>query len=174
MARLFIALWPPDAVAAALRALCEASGAPCKDAARLHLTLHFLGNLQRAALPRLQSALGLPFEPFELCFQACHRWPQGLLVTEPERLPPALLDLRERLARVLQAAGLRTDGRPFRPHVTLARRRIAPAEGKRQDAPALRWPVQEHCLVESLPGGYRLLQRTTAAGIAVAQSLEGP
>lgn len=114
-----------------------------------------------------------PFEPFELCIQACQRWPQGRPVTEPVPVPPALLDLRARLLRMLQAAGLPSDGRPFRPRVMLARRGIAPADGKRQDAPALRCPVQDQWRAESLPGGYRLLRRTTVAGIALAQSLKG-
>lgn len=163
--RLFIALWPPPALAAALhaRGAQALAGTDARREApeRLHLTLHFLGRVPRHDLPALRAALCLPFTPFELRLGACTRWPSGVVVAEPLSSPPALLALHAALAQTLAALGLPTEARAFRPHVTLARRHAEP----RLDGPAaaapLRWRVRRYVLVESLPGPpavYRVLQ----------------
>jgi len=90
--------------------------------ANLHLTLHFLGELPLSCLPALRVALGVPASAFELRFSACQQWPRGLLVAEPDNVPPALTALHTELALALAASGLRSTSPAFRPHITLARR----------------------------------------------------
>lgn len=171
-ARLFLALWPPVALARELRAWCRAAAGPsaarCMPMARLHLTLHFLGSVPRSRLPALRVALRVPFSPFELRFGGCTRWPQGLLVAEPDSVPPALSALHADLALALTAAGLCSNGLAFRPHVTLARRQTAQSAAVPAQAPPLRWTVQGYALCESLPDRYRQLQRYGPDGAATA------
>ena len=79
-------------------------------------------------------------------------WAQGIAVLEPLVVPPGLLALHAVLARTLQAIGVRTDERPFRPHVTLARHAQGaslPAEGARWSWPEVRAVMTQNC---GIPG----------------------
>jgi 2'-5' RNA ligase len=163
MARLFIALWPGDALRQALRDWRE----PCRGGVgarlvameQLHLTLHFLGNVPSQQVPELRSALRLPFGASELRFSHCERWPGGLLVVSPDAVPAALADLHAALRDVLHRLGLPTEARAFRPHITLARRHAGPIPPAA--SPALHWKVRGYALVESgarAGGGYAVLE----------------
>lgn len=162
-ARLFIALWPGAELRDELAAWCghwhwPAAAKPVA-AHRLHLTLHFIGDVPRARLPALREALRLPFAPFTLALGRPALWPGGIAVLVPERLPPRLLQLHAALGAALQGQALPTEARAYRPHLTLARRAgaaLPPACG-----PRLHWPVRGYVLVESRPqaqGGYQVLQ----------------
>jgi RNA 2',3'-cyclic 3'-phosphodiesterase len=162
--RLFIALWPGEALQQSIAAWQQAwswppHAAPVK-AERLHLTLHFLGNVAAARLPKLAQAMRVPFEPFTLTFGQPEVWPNGVAVVLPDRAPAALLRLHAALGRELAALDLPVDERPYRAHVTLARR----AHGAKPppQGPNLRWRIEEgFVLVRSLPGGagYQVLER---------------
>lgn len=161
-ARLFVGLWPNDATRSELRrwqvACVWPPGARPTSPERLHLTLHFLGQVDRGLLPTLGAALDLPptAPGFALRLGSAAVWPNGVAVLEPLDPPPALFDLHRRLGAALQRCGLPLDPRPFRPHATLARRArgaVLPAAG----LPAVRWRVQGHVLVES-DHGYRVLR----------------
>lgn len=160
-ARLFYALWPDAAVHAALLAHQRAwrwpAGVSLTRPERLHLTLHFLGELPAALLPALADALPRGGEPFELRLAQPALWRGGLAVLLAEQVPPPLRALHAGLGEALQALGLSTDPRPFAPHVTLARRaRHAVPPG--QVEPVV-WPARGAVLVESVrpQGGYRVL-----------------
>lgn len=160
-ARLFIALWPDPAVRVALAAWSEHwqwnAAARRVHAERMHLTLHFLGDVPRALLPALQPALRLPFAPFSLLLGRAAVWRGGIAVLEPERVPQRLHLLHRALGEALRGLALPVETRPYRPHLTLARRAslaLPPAQG-----PQLRWPVRGYALVESLSTmGYEVLQ----------------
>jgi 2'-5' RNA ligase len=122
---------------------------------RLHLTLHFLGQVEAVRLPALASGLRLPpFEPFEITLGLPECWPGGLAVLCPHKLPDSLVRLHRELGVALERLGTPIEPQPFRPHVTLARRAggalAPPAAG------ALRWPVEGYALVQS-ERGYRTL-----------------
>lgn len=162
-ARLFIALWPEAAFASALHAQCGVCTtdprARVVTPERLHMTLHFLGPVPRQQLPALVSALRVPFQPFELSFSRCEQWPHGLLVVVPDTVPPPLVQLHGALAAVLQGLGLPVDERPFRPHLTLARRHAGLCPDMKN--PPLGWRVTAYVLVESQgapAGAYRAVQ----------------
>lgn len=123
--RCFIALGPDDCTRARLAAL----GANLPPArllpADLHLTLAFLGSLTpdheirlRAALAPLARALPvLDGESLEL-------WPQPArprVAVASFSLPAPLRRLVEDTQTIVRGMGLPVEGRPFRPHVTLAR-----------------------------------------------------
>lgn len=158
-ARLFLALWPGQVLRERLSAWARGCAWPAEarpvPASQWHLTLHFLGALPRAQLPALREALRVAFAPFTLALGRPALWRGGTAVLEVDAVP-RLLALHAVLGQVLQAEGLRVEARPYRPHLTLARRApqaMLPAAG-----PALRWPVRGWALVESGPQGYRVLQ----------------
>jgi 2'-5' RNA ligase len=162
--RLFTALWPTPAVRAAL-ALCQDTWTWPRQAARVkpdqfHVTLHFLGDVPDERVPELAQALRLPFEPFTLDLGEPEVWPNGVAVVQPYATPSALQRLHAALGVRIASLGLPVESRPYRPHVTLARRAHAatpPARG-----PGLHWQVDDgYVLVRSGPGGagYRVIER---------------
>lgn len=172
-ARLFLALLPPAPVQAALATHAAAWRWP-PDAAVYagddwHVTLHYIGPVPRARLDELRTGLCLPLTPFEWRWGVPDLWPHGLAVLLPMALPPALQVMHDALGQRLRQLGLRTDERPYRPHLTLARhagQAVPPAP------PACGWPVQAYVLMESTgrPGSrYRVLQRYGDSGAAAAR-----
>ena len=162
--RLFLALWPTAPVREALRAMQARwrwpEAAAVVDAARLHITLHFLGQVPQERVDEFRAALAVPFEPHVLALAQGRAtvWPGGIAVLELQA-PPALQSLHEGLSRAVQSLGWPVEERRFRPHVTFARR----AQGARiardacEDLPA--WRVdQGYVLVRSRPAqGYEVL-----------------
>jgi len=163
--RLFLALWPDDAVRAQLRARREAwtwpRGATPVHTAKLHLTLHFIGNVAAERLPALADGFALPFTPFTLRFGHAELWHNGIAVLSPHEEPQGLLDLHARLAGVMPGLGLQPEQRRYRPHVTMARRAAGAAVP--QEGPEIVWEVDRYALVESRPGSdaYTVMQEYT-------------
>jgi RNA 2',3'-cyclic 3'-phosphodiesterase len=161
--RLFTALWPRqpvrDAIALWQREWQWPQRATVVARERLHITLHFLGDVSVERLDELRAALRMRCEPFRLDFGRAEIWGGGIAVLSPEQTPEVLEELHTRIGAALAAAGLVLDGRPYRPHVTLARR-ASGAKPPTQDL-RLRWDVDDFVLVESLPGGsgYKMLDR---------------
>ena len=159
-ARLFLALWPDDAIRAALARWRDAwqwraAAAPVPDQ-RLHLTLHFLGAVPAGRIARLAQAVELPFTPFSVEFGLAQLWHAGIAVLEPQAAPAALFELQARLGKALEAEGMPPDQRAYRPHVTMARRAghaTPPAEGE-----PFRWHVDNYALVQSCAGVYTVLR----------------
>ena len=159
--RLFLALWPDPAIRHALREQRDAwtwpRGASPVHADKLHVTLHFLGEVPSERVPELQAGFAVPFSPFTLSIGLPKIWPHGIAVLEPHTEPPALLELHAKLSNALVALGLQPEARAYRPHVTLARRAghaIVPP----QSAP-LTWQVDGYALVESNGGNYTVLEQ---------------
>jgi 2'-5' RNA ligase len=153
-ARLFIALWPDPGVREALREWRDAfawpqSASPARTE-QLHVTLHFLGNFPRARLPELVAGIDVRFKPFELEFGHPELWHGGIAVLAPDAVPEPLLALHGALGAALEQLGVPLEERPYRPHVTLARRagpELAPIQG-----PPIRWHVDAYALMESKVG----------------------
>jgi RNA 2',3'-cyclic 3'-phosphodiesterase len=160
--KLFLALWPDegtrDAIAGWQSLWQWPQGAKLVGRERLHLTLHFIGNVPVARRAELVDGLRVSFEPMELAFGFGQLWPGGIAVLRPTQ-PPPLLALHARLAQALQQLALPVEDRPFRAHVTLARKAAgATAPG---DA-SLRWVADSgYVLVQSLANGgrYEVLER---------------
>jgi 2'-5' RNA ligase len=162
--RLFLALWPPAVVAAGLQAHADAwkwaESARRTRPERLHITLHFIGDVADPEVAPLRDALRVPWAGCELALDRAQVWPGGIAVLEATSVPEPLRELHATLGARLHARGVPVEARRFRPHVTFARK----ATGARppDDAPPVRWPVgPEYLLVQSLPGGrgYVPLQR---------------
>jgi 2'-5' RNA ligase len=162
--RLFTALWPPPSLRAAIAQWQDGWAWPRQAARvkadRLHVTLHFLGDVPAARLPELVRALPVPFEPFALELGVAEVWPNGVAVLQPLATPARLRRLHAALGARIAGLGWPLDERPYRAHVTLARR----AHGAKPpvQGPGLRWLVADgYVLVRSLPqgAGYEVIER---------------
>lgn len=150
-ARLFLALWPDEAVRRALAARRDRcrwppGASPVADA-RLHLTLHFIGAVPVDRLDELSRGLRVPVTPFELDLDRCAAWPHGLVVVEGSHPPEALRELHAALGAALRRLGLPVERRRLRAHVTLARRADGAVLG--DDGAPIRWRVDGYSLVRS-------------------------
>jgi len=162
--RLFLALWPDDDVRGQLAAQrCRwtwPAGSVLYQLGDWHVTLHFIGAVGADRVDAISSGLDVPFEPFDLLLDQPQVWPRGVAVLCAGTAPHQLRQLHDRLGAALQALGLPVDARPYRAHVTLARR-AAGAVAPLGVAP-LRWRVRGYALVVSTGEKgqrYRVLRR---------------
>ena len=130
--RIFIALLPDGALRESIAALRDqwhwpGRAGPVKTL-RLHVTLHFLGEMEPDPLAALTEALNVPFEPFALRLATPAISPHGMAVLEQDAVPPPLFALHASLARVLRDLDLPVDERPFRAHAPCARQARAARE----------------------------------------------
>lgn len=152
-ARVFFALWPDpgvrDLLAEAARSCAlECDGRPT-PADKIHLTLFFVGDIDRAAIAAVQSAAGaVKASRFELSFAALRYWRHNRIVWASAQCPPQLQSLVSDLTQALGTIGVNSEERPYVAHVTLLRNarksptrtRIAPIE----------WHAREFVLAESV------------------------
>ena len=125
--RLFFALWPGDAVRQALfhwQTHHLPRGVRWQHRADLHVTLHFLGQVEASRLAALrQLGAATRGDGFTLVLDQVGYWPRPqILWAGPTTVPVALIALHERLGAGLREQGFATERRSYRPHVTLARK----------------------------------------------------
>lgn len=147
MHRLFVALRPPPAVRAALiEAMGEVPGVRWQDDEQLHVTVRFLGEVERtvaedAALALSQVVAPAPVARIDGVGTFAQRGRTDTLwarVAPPEPLAA----LHRKVDQALARAGIAPDTRRYLPHVTLAR---MPRTG--HDAAALdRWLAERAAL----------------------------
>lgn len=152
--RLFFALWPDEPLRSALAGRVESLvppglGRPQRPD-QLHLTLEFLGAVPAARLQAARdAAAAVRSEPFELVLDAVEYWrrPRVLCLVARE-IPPSLVQLVHSLRAQLESRGFEPECRPYRAHLTLARK-CGQTPGLAAVEP-LRWPATEFALVESV------------------------
>ena len=172
MHRLFVALRPPLAMRARLLALMGGvPGARWQDDAQLHLTLRFIGEVDRHQADDIAAALASVSQPRPTIALAGvgtfdHKGKIDALWAgiAPDR---ALAALRERITRALVAVGIAPEERAFKPHITLARlnRASAPIDGFLADAAGLSSPavtLDAFLLYESMLGGHGAVYNAVA------------
>lgn len=133
MHRLFVAIDLPEEVRRELARFRreEVPGARWVPVEQLHLTLRFIGEADDAARAAVQQALAaVRGVPFPLAVQVVGHFPPRknphvLWVGADAGAP--LTDLQEQVERSVQAAGIAPEGRPFSPHITIARLRETPS-----------------------------------------------
>jgi 2'-5' RNA ligase len=154
--RLFFALWPDDTarlgLAAAVRDLVpQGTGRPQRPD-QWHVTLEFLGDVPESRLPIVidaGAAASAVASPCEIVFDRLEHWkrPQVLCLVAGS-IPEPLAALVHALRSELQQRRFTPELRPFRAHVTLARRVLqAPTQGP---VAPLHWRVGGVSLVQSL------------------------
>jgi len=132
--RLFVAVELPPEVREALAGLQKGMRPRCGPGVRwtrpegIHLTLKFLGDVTQAEVARLEKALGraaLGQVVFELSLGSTGFFPNPhrprVLWTGLEGETERLKALARRVEEELSPLGFHTEGRPFTPHLTLAR-----------------------------------------------------
>jgi RNA 2',3'-cyclic 3'-phosphodiesterase len=164
-ARVFFALWPDDGVRDALAAAAIAAqartGGRAIGADKVHLTLFFVGAIDRARIPALEAAAAsMRSNAFELALDSLGYWRHnGIVWCGPARCPTALALLAADLRSALERQGVRTEERAYAPHITLVRD-AARAPRDVVFAPCV-WQARDFVLVESEPfeGGMRYAVR---------------
>ena len=144
--RYFFAVWPPCATAAALQAWARELEGRHTPAAKIHLTLAFLGVVEPDKA--IVAARRVRGKRHALAVEKAHYWRHNrILWAGPRDTPPALNALVENLQLELYRAEYVLERRPFAAHVTLLRNARAP--GELPPLPAVEWPVHEFTLVRS-------------------------
>jgi 2'-5' RNA ligase len=161
--RLFIGIRPPEPVRDALIDVMEGvEGARWQDDGQLHLTLRFIGEVERPVANEVAEALveiEWPAFPLRIAgvgaFERGGRRggdPHAIWARVPESRE--LEGLRQKVERACELAGLPRETRRFTPHITLARlgRGTGPIAGWLAtfgDLSASPWQVEEFILYES-------------------------
>ncbi|MGE0357028.1 MAG: RNA 2',3'-cyclic phosphodiesterase [Burkholderiales bacterium] len=157
MARLFFALWPDagarDALAACGARIAASAGGRAVPAAKLHLTLAFLGEVAADRAAALREAAGeVEARAFRLELDEIGSFRRSGVAWAGCRVPPpGLSDLQADLAGRLARRGFEGESRAYAPHLTLVRRIAAPVA--REAIDPVSWRVAAFSLVETLPAG---------------------
>jgi 2'-5' RNA ligase len=153
--RLFFALWPDEATRDALcdwQRLCVPKGARRTHRDDLHITLHFLGQVPDERLADLNAlGAGQVADAFELRLDhlGCFARPQ-VLWAGPKSVPRELENLHEDLGEGLRELGFTPESRPYKPHLTLARKVRELPHGI--EIKEIKWVVSEWGLICSRSG----------------------
>ena len=125
MHRLFVGVRPPEPIRDLLiDAMDDSADFRWQTEDQLHLTLRFVGEVERPTAEDLADALArVRSEKLELRIAGTGRFDQrnsGALWAGVEPKPP-LAALAAKIERVCQSVGLPPERRAFHPHITLAR-----------------------------------------------------
>ncbi|QJD28767.1 RNA 2',3'-cyclic phosphodiesterase [Methylococcus geothermalis] len=152
--RLFFALWPDEEVRETLgkllRSLRRTVRGRWVEPDKLHLTLAFLGAVPPGRLPELAAMVECLDPPrFDLVLDRLECWRHNrVLCLGASQMPPLMLELVRVLNSNLRDAGFPIEQRPFRAHLTLARKADAAWSTMPLKRPVT-WPVECVTLVES-------------------------
>lgn len=126
MHRLFVALRPPADIRAELTAIMsDVHGARWQDDDQLHLTILFIGDVDRHQANDIADALRqIRFSPISISLAGLGQFERrgridSLWIGAGPRQP--LLHLHHKIDRACMSAGLAAEDRAYLPHVTLAR-----------------------------------------------------
>lgn len=133
MSRLFIALDLPPEIKLQLLQLPRAySGASWQTAAQMHITLVFIGDLDKSRMSELLETLSeIVAEPLNLALKGVDyfgsaRYPRILFANVEKN--PALEKLQKQLYKAVAAMDIELERKKYIPHVTLARLDRTPYE----------------------------------------------
>jgi 2'-5' RNA ligase len=159
MHRLFVAIRPPEEIRDLLiDAMDDSADFRWQDEEQLHLTLRFIGEVERPVADDLAAALAhIRAGPFRLRIAGVGRFEQrnsGALWAAVEPKAPVAA-LAAKIERVCQQVGLEPERRAFHPHITLARwkgrrsREVAGFLERRRDLSSETFDVTDFILFES-------------------------
>jgi len=161
MLRLFVAIRPPVAIRERLlAAMGGVAAARWQSDDQLHLTLRFIGEVDRHSASDIDAALGAVRHPrFEVALAGIGAFDRrgepvtlwaGVAPQEPLKI------LHNKIDQAIVRAGLEPERRAFTPHITLARlpRGAGPVKGLLETSGGLASPpfaIDEFSLFESRP-----------------------
>lgn len=164
---MFFALWPDAALrttlARATQKAASTSGGRPVPAQSLHTTLVFLGSVPKRRVPELEAIAGraaaafsagpgVPAAPPQLIFDRIEHWQKAQILcatvgAESADAVAVVESLAEALKRETIGTGFAPDLKPFRAHVTVARKVARPTH--ELDMHEVRWTFTGFALVES-------------------------
>lgn len=175
VARVFFALWPEVSVQRELHALAKEYQSRCDarvmNADTLHMTLLYLGEVDRAHLPQLMQTAGkVLVPPFGIALTRLSFWQHNRIAyATPLREMKILDQLAAALRQELTADGFQFKNHEFIPHVTLLRH-VGNVLESQKIRPVMWW-VNSFVLAESATnnreGRYRILQKWPLPPLAV-------
>jgi RNA 2',3'-cyclic 3'-phosphodiesterase len=172
MLRLFFALQPtPEqnaALAAQVAPLAAQLAARSSPAENLHATLCFIGAIEPERLDALRAAAAaVRGRPVGLTFDALEYWetPKTLCAT-PSRDSSSANELSIALGEAALAAGFSPDIKPFRAHVTLARKISAAV------AATIPWPVPLEPPTVMLADRFVLMSSRREGGVSIYSAVD--
>ena len=151
--RLFFAVMPDDAARDRLEALARdtarSTGGRPSAPDTLHLTVVFVGTVDAAAVSTVREAGdAMRCERFALALDRIGSFARaGIAWAAPRGTPAALDRINRELVDALDARGIATERRPYRPHLTLVRRCLRTVEGPID--PPIAWDVDAIVLMSS-------------------------
>jgi 2'-5' RNA ligase len=159
MHRLFVAIRPPEDIRDLLiDAMDDSADFRWQQDEQLHLTLRFVGEVDRPMAEDLADALGgIRAEPFQLRISGVGQFEQrsnGALWAGVEPKAPAAA-LAAKVERVCQSTGLEPERRAYHPHITLARwkgrrtREVASFLERKRGLTSEPWEIDRFILFES-------------------------
>ena len=159
MHRLFVAIRPPEHIRDLLiDAMDDSPDFRWQEDGQLHLTLRFIGEVDRPLADDLADALGrIRAQPFAIRISGVGRFEQrssGALWAGIEPKPPVAA-LAAKVERICLTVGLEPERRAFFPHITIARwkgrksREVADFLDRRRGLGSERFEVTEFILFES-------------------------
>jgi len=157
--RLFFALWPDNDLRLAVQNLKSLTDITdfgrCISIDNIHITLVFLGQIDMPAKSCAECAAEhIHGKSFKLVLDRLGYWskPQ-ILWLAPSQIPLELTALYDLMKSRLIKCGVTLDERPYKPHLTLARKVKKPPP--RIKIEPLTWHVKQYSLMESRqsPGG---------------------
>lgn len=166
MSRVFFALWPDNQTCLRLYGIAQQfkhEKLLLVKKSNLHITLEFLGEVSEYNQQLLiDQAKLIKTEPFELKFSHVGWWRKpGVLWIGPQHIPEPLVNLVESIKQAVNKQGLETDQRPYKPHVTIARK-VKQIQLPKQTID-IRWRVNSFALIESksteMGVAYQLIQQ---------------
>jgi RNA 2',3'-cyclic 3'-phosphodiesterase len=151
MKRLFFALWPDNITrrrcAAVMQSICLGNSKPVNPG-NLHVTLLFLGKLAlEQEIAVRQAAMTIPVPKISLRFDQLSFWKKpGVICLTSVELSEELTALVNNLTMLAKKLDIPIDERPFKPHVTLAKKA---RELTALEIEPIDWHCEAFCLVES-------------------------
>jgi 2'-5' RNA ligase len=156
--RLFLALWPEASMRARLAEAVYPSVSACAGqavpASHYHLTLVFIGAVPETRLEALDVAIKAAARHFagtssiEMALQDLVYWSAPrVLCAVPRTAPAGLAERASAVRAALVTAGFAPDLKPFRPHVTVARKVKRPSDSVLPDA--VLWRFDACALIDS-------------------------
>lgn len=152
MKRLFLALWPDHRIRSELEKMIENLD-PLKlkkvNPENLHVTLVFIGSVEDTMVSMINQRMStISAKAFTVAFDELCYWRKPKVLCLTSAFPPAeIMRLAETINISLSDLDFKLDTRPYRPHVTLARKARYRPE---LEFPPVQWHANSFCLVESV------------------------
>ncbi|MEE3197180.1 MAG: RNA 2',3'-cyclic phosphodiesterase [Pseudomonadota bacterium] len=150
--RFFFGLWPDQCVRKNLvcstKEAVQVSGGRAVTAENLHITVAFLGSINKVQLGKVRAVSYVTASKFVITLDTLHfHRSSRMLWLVPHEVPEELVLLQQSLWDGLEQAGYKREYRLYCPHLTLARR----SRMVREVVKPVVWPVTKLVLLESIP-----------------------